>query len=115
MDRNLLRRLAQLETRLGFSERRLRRVAERLHVDPERLLQASRGHERHLAGQIEEDGTITWEGLILVLKLMGHDLPSPAGTFASSDRNNAKITQNNATDNASLTRPRPKNRPLDHR
>lgn len=111
MRRDLLRRVARLEARQSFSERRLRRLAERLCIDPQRLSMVAKGHEAELAKHLGEDGTITWEGFVLVLKLLGID---PTRRHASSTHHkhidpgtrpdNANITRNNAKNNADLTR-----------
>ena len=70
MRRDLLRRVVNLEARQGFSERCLRRLAERWQMDPEQLLVATKGHEAALAKQLGEHGTITWEGFLLIRNLL---------------------------------------------
>jgi hypothetical protein len=79
MRRDLVRRVAKLEARLGCREQSLRRLAERLQVDPERLRKAVNGHESELASHLGEDGMITWEGFLLVCQLLGIPLQPSRG------------------------------------
>ena len=110
MTRNLLRRVARLEAQLQAPGQRLLRLAERLNLEPQRLLKAATGHESELAPHLGADGTITWEGYLLLLKLLGIDptrestRPSTPESAALREENNAKTTQNNAKNNPSLTR-----------
>jgi len=67
LKRGQLRRLEKLEGHVGADENRLRRLAARLGVEPERMLAAVEGHERELAPHLVEAG-ITWEGLLLLGK-----------------------------------------------
>ena len=69
---SLRRRLAQLETtagRVGSFEKRIRRLAVGIEVDPERLLAVTKNHEAYLNPQIDDDG-ITWPAFCHIRDLL---------------------------------------------
>lgn len=77
MKRSLARRVEELEARYGNGDKKLRRLAERLGIEPERFLRAVKGHEVELKSRISECGLITWEGFLLLRKLLGKSRGTP--------------------------------------
>ena len=71
MKQNLKRRLAKVEAQLGANETQLRRLAARLHIDPERILGALEGRGKELARHVAADGLITWEGFLTLSECLG--------------------------------------------
>ena len=60
---SLRRRSERLETKargVGSFEMRIRRLAVGIELDPERLLEVTKGHEAELSPAIEDAGGITW-------------------------------------------------------
>ena len=69
----LKRRLERLETvagRVGSLELRIRRLAEGIGVDPERLLAVTKGNEADLSPSIDDDGLITWPAFCQIFDLL---------------------------------------------
>ena len=71
MNKNLIRRIEKLE-RTGMSawQTNLRAVARKHVHDEEEFLRMVKGHERQLAQASGPDGRITWEGYVLLLRLL---------------------------------------------
>ena len=74
MNRSLILRVQRLEARYGHADKKLQRLAEYLHVPPERFTAAIQGREAEVFRQMGNDGTITWQGFLLVCKLLGFKL-----------------------------------------
>jgi len=71
MNKNLIRRIEKLE-RTGMSawQTNLRAVARKHVHDEEEFLRMVKGHERQLGQASGPDGRITWEGYVLLLRLL---------------------------------------------
>ena len=61
----------------GF-ETKLRALARRLGGNEEVCLQAVRGYERELRQELGEDGTITWQGFLLLRDLLHPSRHAPS-------------------------------------
>ena len=62
MTKTLKKRIEQLErTSDGDLDARLRALAERVGIDPERLLALVGQHRERLSREIGTDGMVTWE------------------------------------------------------
>lgn len=72
MSKDLKRRIEKLERQVGVAglETKLRALARRLGGNEEAYLLAVRGYERQLGQALGEDGTITWEGFLLLRDLV---------------------------------------------
>jgi hypothetical protein len=71
MRRNLDRRVQKLEAADGGDFKRgLQNLAGWLHIPPDRMAHAIRGREAELKTELDEDGSITWEGFLLVRDLL---------------------------------------------
>ena len=71
MNEELKRRIEKRERQgvVGF-QTKLRALVRRLGGNEEVYLQAVRGYERELGQALGEDGTITWEGFLLLRELL---------------------------------------------
>jgi len=72
MSKDLKRRIEKLEQQGGVSgfETKLRSLARWLGGNEEAYLRAARGYEQKLGPALGEDGTITWEGFLLLRDLL---------------------------------------------
>ena len=72
MSKDLKRRIERLERQVGVSEfeTKLRAVVRPWGGNQEAYLRAARGHEQKLGPALGEDGTITWEGYLLLQDLL---------------------------------------------
>jgi hypothetical protein len=72
MSKDLKRRIEKLERQVGVSEfeTKLRAVVRQWGGNEEAYLRAARGQERKLGPELGEDGTITWEGYLLLQDLL---------------------------------------------
>jgi hypothetical protein len=73
---SLRRRLARLETAtgsVGSFEKRIRRLAVGMEVNPERLLAVTKGHEADLSLSIDYDGLITWGAFCQIYDLLAEE------------------------------------------
>ena len=91
MNKALKQRIEKLERQFGIAgfETKLRALARGLGGNEEAYLRAARGHQRQLGQALGEDGTITWEGLLLLIDLLESSHPSsptPAKAADEPDR-----------------------------
>ena len=72
MSKDLKRRIEKLERQVGVSgfETKLRALVRWWGGNEEAYLRAARGYARELGPALGEDGTITWEGFLLLRNLL---------------------------------------------
>ena len=71
MARDLKRRIERLEASGGSDfEKNIRLLAPKIGIEPDELLQVVKGHAPYLKKQVQDGGTITWEGFCLVRDLL---------------------------------------------
>jgi|SRR5271157_3312403 len=72
MSKDLKRRIEKLERQIGVSgfETKLRALVRWWGGNEEAYLRAARGYARELGPALGEDGTITWEGFLLLRDLL---------------------------------------------
>ena len=71
MTKSQIRRLEKLErTGMRVWQTNLRAVARKLGMNEAKLLLIAKSHERQLGEASGPDGRITWEGYVLLLRLL---------------------------------------------
>ena len=71
MAHDLKRRVEKLEASGGSDfEKNIRLLAPKIGVSPDDLLRVVKPHESYLKKQVQNGGTITWEGFEVVYQLL---------------------------------------------